>query len=433
MRTSCVLTLGVLVLATLAGCAKDVDIPSLAGPSTYARSIQLRAEKDTLLQNGLDTTRITVTGTGPNGQPEAITVRAQILVDNIPQDFGSLSTKNFVTPATVIYTAPPPSTTGVQPSQTVTIGFTPQDSGDFRAEFTRTIDLQLIPAGVILPNNPALRANFEVRPESPQAFQSATFDGSLTTNGFSDPAPACLDACSYSWNFGDGTTGSGRTTQHTYRTAGTFQVTLVATDNRGSQATFAKPVTVGAAPIPTAAFRFSPSTPGINTDVFFDAAESFADRATGRTLVRYEWSFGDGTTATGSTTTHRFSAAGTYAVVLRVTDDVGSTDEQVTTVSVAAGSPIATMTVNPNPTRVNQPTIFNASASTSTAGSTIVSYSFNYGDGSPAEVSSAPIQTHIYGGTPGVGAPQPVVTAIVTVTDSAGRTGTFAVQVTINP
>ena len=58
MRTSSFLALGVLVLATLAGCAKGVDVPALAGPSTYARSILLKAEKDTLLQNGFDTTRI---------------------------------------------------------------------------------------------------------------------------------------------------------------------------------------------------------------------------------------------------------------------------------------------------------------------------------------------------------------------------------------
>ena len=44
---------GVLVLATLAGCTKDVEIPALAGPSTFARSIVLTAEKDTLMQNGL--------------------------------------------------------------------------------------------------------------------------------------------------------------------------------------------------------------------------------------------------------------------------------------------------------------------------------------------------------------------------------------------
>src|SRR5687767_9088737 len=152
MRTSWLSVSGVLVLAMLTGCTtKSVEIPVLAGPSTFARSLIIKAEKDTLLQNGQDTTRITVTALGPTGQSEAMNLRAQIFVDGIPQDFGTLSSKNFVTPATIIYTAPPASTTAAQQPQTVTIGFTPQDSGDFRSEFARTLDLQLIPAGVILP------------------------------------------------------------------------------------------------------------------------------------------------------------------------------------------------------------------------------------------------------------------------------------------
>ena len=258
MRTSCKLTLGALVLATLAGCANDVDVPSLAGPSTFARSILLKAEKDTLLQNGQDTTRISVTAIGPTGQPEAVTVRAQISVDGIPQDIGTLSTKNFVTPATVIYTAPPASSAAVQPSQTVTIEFTPQDSGDFRSEFTRTIDLRLIPAGVILPSNPDLTPIFVVTPAAPRAFESATFDASTSTVVSGTTAIPCLDACTYSWNFGDGSSGSGRITQHTYRTAGTFQVTLVVTDSRGAQATSARPWW---SPLPRRRPRRSRSTP----------------------------------------------------------------------------------------------------------------------------------------------------------------------------
>ena len=163
----------------------------------------------------------------------------------------------------------------------------------------------------------------------------------------------------------------------------------------------------------------------MNTDVFFNGSGSFADRTTGRTIVRYDWNFADGGRASGVTVTHRFSAAGTYNVVLTVTDDVGVTDEQSTPVAVTTGNPVALMTVTPNPTRLGQPTTFNASASTSAAGSTITSYSFDYGDGSPADVSATPIQTHVYtGGPPQPGAPPQVVTAVLTVTDSAGRTGT---------
>ena len=37
----------------------------------------------------------------------------------------------------------------------------------------------------------------------------------------------------YAWNYGDDTTGTRVTTTHTYAAAGTYTVTLTATDNRG--------------------------------------------------------------------------------------------------------------------------------------------------------------------------------------------------------
>ena len=50
------------------------------------------------------------------------------------------------------------------------------------------------------------------------------FNGS----GSSDPDG---DALTYAWDFGDGNTGSGVTTSHTYATTGTFTVSLTVTDN----------------------------------------------------------------------------------------------------------------------------------------------------------------------------------------------------------
>ena len=44
------------------------------------------------------------------------------------------------------------------------------------------------------------------------------------------------------------------------------------------------------------------------------------------TIVSWHWSFGDGTTANGSVVTHAYVTAGTYTVLLTVTDDDGATD-----------------------------------------------------------------------------------------------------------
>jgi PKD repeat protein len=56
---------------------------------------------------------------------------------------------------------------------------------------------------------------------------TCTVDGS----GSTDTAPGTV--ASYAWDFGDGSTGTGATTTHTYATGGAKTITLVVTDDRG--------------------------------------------------------------------------------------------------------------------------------------------------------------------------------------------------------
>jgi PKD repeat protein len=74
-------------------------------------------------------------------------------------------------------------------------------------------------------------ASFVFSPTAPAPGQQVNFNASA-----SKPAPGQTIA-SYSWDFGDGTApGSGVQASHTYRTAGTYNVTLVVTDNAGRTA-----------------------------------------------------------------------------------------------------------------------------------------------------------------------------------------------------
>ena len=422
MRTSFTSVTVALVVSLMAGCTvKDVEPPSLAGPSTLARAITMTANKDTLFQNGVDFVDILVTSTSPTGQQQSIPLRAEIMVGGVVQDFGTLNTKSPITPTTIRYTAPNASSlTAGQVAQIVTIAVTPVDSGDFRSEVARQLDLRLVPQGVILPTNPNLAAAFTVTPVSPQAFSTATFDASTTTNS----AVACNNACSYAWNFGDGTTGSGMVTTHEFRTVGAYLVTLTVTDSRGAQATLVQTVTVTASTPPTAVFVMSPTPVGINQDVFFNAQQSRATLP--RTIVSYGWNFGDGRTASGVTVSRSFSTNGIYNIVLTVTDDAGAfaqAPQTLTVATVGAGPTAGTVTVSPTPVTRNALAFFNATAFT--AGTApIVSYRFNYGDGTPDDVGVSATQSHTFtaAGT---------YTVRVTATDSLGRTATTTVSVIV--
>ena len=67
------------------------------------------------------------------------------------------------------------------------------------------------------------------------AFTSSTTDLTASLNGSTSSDPDGTIA-SYEWDFGDGTTGSGATIDHGYAAAGTYDVKLTVTDNRGATA-----------------------------------------------------------------------------------------------------------------------------------------------------------------------------------------------------
>jgi PKD repeat protein len=82
--------------------------------------------------------------------------------------------------------------------------------------------------------------------QSPTA--SFTFSCTDLTCSFNGSASSDPDGSisSYSWNFGDGTTGSGATTSKTYASGGTRTVTLTVTDNGGATGSQSQSVTTTA-------------------------------------------------------------------------------------------------------------------------------------------------------------------------------------------
>ncbi|WP_436500622.1 S8 family serine peptidase [Actinokineospora sp. HUAS TT18] len=151
-------------------------------------------------------------------------------------------------------------------------------------------------------------------PGRPTAAFSASCSSANTTCSFDASASADADGTitGYAWDYGDGSTGTGKTSSRTYSKAGFYSVRLTVTDNAGKTNVTRRMVKAGDLP-PTASFTARCS----NSTCTFDGRAS-SDAEGG---VTYAWSFGDGGTATGATASHSYPAAtNRYTVRLTVTD-----------------------------------------------------------------------------------------------------------------
>src|SRR5207253_753605 len=119
----------------------------------------------------------------------------------------------------------------------------------------------------------------------------------------------------FSWSFGDGSAAStSQNPSHTYA-AGSYTAKVTVTDAFGSKVTASAPaVTVTIAPLVV-------SAAGQPTSGDAPVAVTFSSSATGGTApLTFTWTFGDGTTGTGTGPRHTYGATGTYVATLTVTD-----------------------------------------------------------------------------------------------------------------
>jgi len=151
---------------------------------------------------------------------------------------------------------------------------------------------------------------------------------------------------------------------------------------------------------PQASFTYKPSEPLLSGTVTFDASASTPE---GGEIASYKWNFGDGTspsTVYVRYTTHVFPTNNTFTVTLNVTDSEGLWCTTSKPVKVSPVGPTAVFTYFPSDPFVDETTTFNASSSTpgwnGTANPPIVSYEWNFGDGTSPVIESDPITTHIF-------------------------------------
>lgn len=132
---------------------------------------------------------------------------------------------------------------------------------------------------------------------------------------------------SYKWEFGDGQESNMKIAAHIYNSAGKYPLSLTVWDNKGESDRVDTVITVtapGTNKPPVAVASVSKTQAQTGEEITFDASASYDPDGT---IDGYSWSFGDGQTANNKTEIHKYSSAGKYTYVLKVTDNKGATDE----------------------------------------------------------------------------------------------------------
>jgi PKD repeat protein len=393
----------------------------------------MEASPDAIGLDGGSQSSIRIFANGPDGRPLAgVTFRVDTAVEGVVQDFGQLSARSIVTgsdgSARVIYTAPvgPPDgnvgTCRGLPGTCVDVVATPTGT-NFVTAHPLTVQIRLVPLGVILPPADTPTPAFTVTPTPVNFNVAATFDASTSCGGtvVGGRCSSNSQIVSYAWTFGDGGSGNGRVVTHTFSPSSSsiFTVTLTVTNDRGIAASATQTVSVGSTAGPTGDWLMSPTDPQVGETIRFNASP--IQPAVGRQIVSYTWNWGDGTPdGSGVMATHVFpTSRSSFTVVLTVVDDAGGTLTVPHTLTIGSGAPTAQFTfLLITGTRT---VAFDASASTAQGGATLTDWTWTFGD---TQSGSGQTTTHTYtaAGT---------YTVRLTVKDSLGRTGSNTQAVTI--
>jgi PKD repeat protein len=231
-------------------------------------------------------------------------------------------------------------------------------------------------------------------------------------------------ASTYSWNFGDGQTGTGVSPTHRYALRGTYMVSLTVTNSIGNH-TASTTATIANVPPTVSASSDAPQNEG--SDVHFTGSATDPGVG-GGDVLSYSWNFGDGSaTSAQQNPTHKYvdnaSGSNPYTVTLTVNDGNGASGSKQ--ISVMINNVAPTPEAGPNQTvNEGQTVTFNGNATDpGTNDLSTLTYSWNFGDGSPAATGAS--KTHVFV----TNGPH---TVTLTVTDKDGGALSDNLSVTVN-
>lgn len=243
-----------------------------------------------------------------------------------------------------------------------------------------------------------------------------------------DPNGKIVD---YIWDFGDPTseTNQAKGTQaiHTFAKTGTYEVKLVIVDENGEKRTTSKSIFVtdqesGIIPNIVASPLEGPAPLKVN----FNASES-KHTDPNRSLMTYEWDFGDSTAKIKSRdTSHIFREEGTFQVTLTIKDDQDNSKQQIVEIKVGDTKTAPEAKIITTPAiltgKPNFTVDFDGTLSKDEDGE-VINYEWDFGDESANEVG--PNASHTFSQ---IGQ----YTVVLTVLDNDNKKGTTSVVVIIS-
>jgi PKD repeat protein len=228
---------------------------------------------------------------------------------------------------------------------------------------------------------------------------------------------------SWYWDFGDGSdtlinAPANPDIAHTYIAAGTYTVKLKVNTSLGCEDEFQALITVAASPL--AEFDFENTCAG--TAVTFT---SLSTTNGGTSIIDFQWDFGDPASGSNNVSnlqnpSHVYANAGTYTVILEVTNANGCPDTVSHVLTILPKPPVDYTWTG---TCLGAPTVFTVNTTVTNIGA-VDTYDWDFGDGTAHSTQQDPTHTYSSVGT---------YTVILMITDTAGCMNAKSYPVTINP
>ena len=201
-------------------------------------------------------------------------------------------------------------------------------------------------------------------------------------------------AVSYFWDFDDGTSSLQANPSKVYSSDGSYNVSLLATNNIGCNSVYNLPQSIAVHEVPSAQFTS-------NSTVTCDPAIGFQFAPNQTNASSYLWDFGDGTTSTQVSPLKAYTTPGVYSVTLYVTNSFGCTDTVIKSNYITVHTPaVPQIIASDSMGCVSFVTTFSTNVTNATT------YAWNFGNG---QTSSSTNQSILYT-TPGIFSPTLTVT-----------------------